>query len=283
MGAASTRLWSFVLLLLFLYTASLVFTKTLGPESSGVTAGAPESKQLVEASFLNVPRSMMTTFRCAFGDCTDAHGNSLLEQISTVSMIWGYLYAGFLLVAIIGFFNVISAIFVESSLASAAQLQSQRRRMKLEDNEVWSTNVMVILTALHNGLANHGEDGLELAEPGCCTPQQVDALLCSDFPRSVLDQVIAEDKMVIQALRNLDIDQQDYKKLSDILDPDNSGEISVVELVDGLKRLRGDARRSDIITVDLMVRSLQERIEDMLRIFEAHMCQTGPRFGIEDV
>jgi len=275
MGATTTLLWSFVLLLLFLYTASLVFRETLGPESSGVTAGAPKSKQLVEASFLNVPRSMMTTFRCAFGDCTDPHGTPLLEQISTVSLFLAYIYAGFLFVAIIGFFNVISAIFVETSLASAEQLQCQKRRMNLEDNEIWSTNVMLLLTALHSGLANHDEEGLDLLEPGICTPQQADAILCSNFPRKVLDHAIAEDKMVIQALRNLDIDEQDYTKLSDILDPDQSGEISVVELVDGLKRLRGDARRSDIITVDLMVRSLHERIEDMLSIFQAHMSQTG--------
>jgi len=170
----------------------------------------------------------------------------------------------------IGFFNVISAIFVESSLASAAHLQRQRRRLKLEDKEIWSKNIMVLLTALHNGAIHVGQEGLEFVEPGRCTPQQAHAILCSNYPRSVLDAVIADDHTVSHALRNLDIDQEDYTKLSDILDPDNSGTISGIELLDGLKRLRGDARRSDIITVDLMIRSLQERLEDVVRIFDSH-------------
>jgi len=121
--------------------------------------------------------------------------------------------------------------------------------------------------ALDLRLADIGEDGLQLENHGG-SRKQVDAILCMDVPRTVLDHVIANDKTVMQALFNLDIDQQDHKHLSDILDPDNSGSISILEFIDGLKRLRGDARRSDIITVDLMIRSLQERIGEMLRLLE---------------
>lgn len=211
----------------------------------------------------------MTTFRCAFGDCSDPFGTPLLEQIATVSAFWGYVYAGFLFVSIVGFFNVISAIFVESSLASAANLQSQRKRMRLEDQDIWSKNIMVLLVSLNNELESDGEEWLAARGARGFSPRQIDNLLCRHFPRSVLDKVIAEDEAVAQALEDLGIDEQDYKKLSDILDPDNSGDISVMELVDGLKRLRdGDARRSDIIRVDLMIRSLQDKMEDMLTMFQ---------------
>merc|ERR1712232_1190652 len=69
------------------------------------------------------------------------------------------------------------------------------------------------------------------------------------------------DHVAVQALNALDIDAQDHKYLSDILDPDKSGSITVLEFVRGLKRLRGEPRRSDIVTVDLMMRSLHEKID----------------------
>lgn len=164
--------------------------------------------------------------------------------------------------AVIGLFNVISAIFVESSLESASKLQNQKKLARLEDEEIWANNIVVLLKALDFGLGDNGEDNSSF------TPKLVDKLLSTHVPRSVLNHVIAEDKSVVQALHNLDIDQQDHKYLVDILDPDNSGSISVLELVDGLKRLRGNSRRSDVIMVDLMIRSLQERIETVLRCLE---------------
>merc|ERR1712061_661891 len=83
-----------------------------------------------------------------------------------------------------------------------------------------------------------------------------------DFERSIMDEVVMEPDM-IEALNALDIDPDDHKYLSDILDPDNSGSIGIVEFYDGLKRLRGGPRRSDIVSVDLMIRSLQNTVQDI--------------------
>lgn len=76
----------------------------------------------------------------------------------------------------------------------------------------------------------------------------------------------------------LDVDSHDHRRLSDILDPDHSGTIGVLELIDGLNRLRGEPRRSDVVSIDLMVRSLQERVEEVLdRVNEVKMftCPNG--------
>merc|ERR1712061_292392 len=75
---------------------------------------------------------------------------------------------------------------------------------------------------------------------------------------------MVKDPKVIKALDELDIDRADHKHLSDILDPDKSGDITVLELVTGLKRLRGEPKRSDIISIHLMIRSLHERVDEVL-------------------
>jgi len=79
----------------------------------------------------------------------------------------------------------------------------------------------------------------------------------------LFDRVIEADGNAQEALEELDIQKTDHRYLSDILDPDNSSTIGVFELIDGLQRLRGDPRRSDIIAVDLMVRSIQLKIDDI--------------------
>merc|ERR1712070_1110434 len=78
-----------------------------------------------------------------------------------------------------------------------------------------------------------------------------------------VQRVVNESKALRDALGNLDIDVNDHTRLGDILDPDRSGTITSLELINGLLRLRGHTRRSDTITVDLMVRSLQERVDEI--------------------
>merc|ERR1719326_1255304 len=71
---------------------------------------------------------------------------------------------------------------------------------------------------------------------------------------------IADDR-VKRALDELDINPDDHEKLFDILDSDNTGAMFVNEVLDGIARLRGEPRRSDIVCVDLMVRSIQKQCQ----------------------
>merc|ERR1712083_905388 len=70
-------------------------------------------------------------------------------------------------------------------------------------------------------------------------------------------------------LRDLDIADEDQLDLFDTLDVDGGGTIDLEELITGISKLRGDARRSDIVGVGLVVRSLQLA----MREFEANVTQ----------
>mmetsp|Transcript_53022 Transcript_53022/g.87899 ORF Transcript_53022/g.87899 Transcript_53022/m.87899 type:complete len:153 (+) Transcript_53022:66-524(+) len=90
-----------------------------------------------------------------------------------------------------------------------------------------------------------------------------DILVDEDLPREVVDDVCKHDEETKEALNKLYIDPGDREKLADILDPDHSGSIGFLELVNGLQRLRGLPRRSDIVTIDLMLRSVQEKMDEI--------------------
>merc|ERR1712187_550271 len=87
------------------------------------------------------------------------------------------------------------------------------------------------------------------------TLESFDRMQSLEFAGANFAHVLANPR-VVEALDNLDIHPNDHKRLFDVLDPDRDGFIHIIDLVTGLMRLRGEARRSDIVCVDLMVRSL---------------------------
>merc|ERR1719453_764872 len=71
------------------------------------------------------------------------------------------------------------------------------------------------------------------------------------------------DERVRRTLRELDINADDHVNLFDILDCEHRGSVFVGTVIDGIARLRGDAKKSDIVTVDFMVRSIQNQCNSL--------------------
>jgi len=117
----------------------------------------------------------------------------------------------------------------------------------------WSHSISLLLRKLfdYHGTVVNGQ-----------LNDNLDTLAKERIPEEEFTMFIS-DSEVVRALDELEIGRADHKVMFDILDNDNTGTIYIYQLVDGLRRLRGDPRRSDIITVDLMVRSIQEQT-DML-------------------
>merc|ERR1712150_374741 len=63
-----------------------------------------------------------------------------------------------------------------------------------------------------------------------------------------------------EILQDLDIADEDQSCLFDTLDVDGDGCIDIEEFVEAVYKLRGDARRSDIVAVSLALGKLLERV-----------------------
>jgi len=242
-SGASTLFWAGILFSLMVYVMALVCRELFGGRDD---VGVELS---VYKNFNNVPRAMFTLFKCSFGDC----GNTP-EHISEA---YGGLYALGYCIAVfmvtIGLFNIISAIFVDSTMSAQADIAAVTAQSRLDDEERWAGSVSIVVKELLDATPQKEDiSHLDLLK-------DLDKVIAVSFDRSTIELVVQSDK-VSEALDALDIDVNDHKRLSDILDPDHSGAISVLELVEGLRRLRGTPRRSDVVTVDLMVRSLQENV-----------------------
>jgi len=237
-----TLTWALLLFTVIVYITSLLFRELFGRVK----------KDNIYEYFNSVPRSMLTTFRCSFGDCSSAGGMPIFEHVHMeYGVMASGLYCLFVFSVTIGLFNVISAIFVERTMSVALALNHEKKVARLNNSALWDTR---IATVIHRLIDLSGS-----ALSFCKMSEAVDEVIAMEVPNKVLDGVL-HDSVVVAALNDLDIDPGDHQYLSDILDPDNSGGVCVSELVDGLRRLRGDPRRSDIVTVDLMVRSMQRQV-----------------------
>mmetsp|Transcript_134896 Transcript_134896/g.269167 ORF Transcript_134896/g.269167 Transcript_134896/m.269167 type:complete len:599 (+) Transcript_134896:111-1907(+) len=261
-GGAHTLGWSFVLFMLFIYVVALVFRELIGPHEHDF-----EDEENVQWYFRSVPRSMMTVFRCSFGDCSDQSGTPIFEHVEKkFGMEMGLVFGGFIFVVMIGLFNVISAIFVESTLNAAAQIAAKKETERLLDKTHFSRHFLKLLACILEQLWGEHDEDLQALTDGRCTRDILDRVMSVEYLREDFEALVEKNWRAQHALVDLDIDKQDWRYLSDILDPDNSGTIGIFELLDGLQRLRGSPRRSDVIAVDLMLRSVQQKMDIMWEV-----------------
>lgn len=253
-GGLSTLLWSMVFFVLVVYSMALVFRELLGSRTV----------EHVNDMFNTVPRAMYTTFRCSFGDCSTPGGMPIFEFVYTeFGLFENLLYCLFVFCVTIGLFNVISAIFVESTMSAAQKMEQEKRRKRMQDESLLSINV----TRLIRSLLKYSPAHCQLFDCARLS-KEVDKLCVSEVDRDVVDQAV-RDAEAIDALNELDINPSDRARLSDIFDPDNGGTVQLSDVAAGIRRLRGEPRRSDIVCVDLMIRSLQSQMEQVLNAVAA--------------
>lgn len=248
-GSMATLGWSMVLFFFVIYVYALIFRELFGRR---------EDIEQINPYFDTVPRSMLTMFRCGFGDCSSENGPILEDVLAYYS--WGHilLYGLFTFTVCIGVFNVISAIFVESILSATLRTESAKKKARLSDEAVWCKSVETIIRNLvDRSSLPWPDDSVDL----------VDEIISYELPVELLGEAVKEPA-VAECLLALDLDPDDNAYLADIMDPDNGGTINVLDLVEGLRRLRGDPRRSDIVTVDLMIRSMQKELRGLKSMCE---------------
>jgi len=257
-GGAMTLMWAIALFFLIVYVCALLFREFFGRTIV----------ENVSDYFDSVPRSMFTVFRCSFGDCSSAGGVPIFEHITEAyGSGSSILYCVFTFTISVGLFNVISAIFVESTMSAAIKNDLDAKQARLADQDLWEHRVAILMIVF---LEQTGGDTHRSSIKGHLSTLVVKEVTLDMFSLWI------NDKRVIKALNDLDINKDDHNYLFDILDCDNGGAIFMSEVIDGLSRLRGEPRRSDIITVDLMVRSIQNQCNTL----EANMLKVMAHLGV---
>mmetsp|Transcript_1417 Transcript_1417/g.3853 ORF Transcript_1417/g.3853 Transcript_1417/m.3853 type:complete len:802 (-) Transcript_1417:17-2422(-) len=252
-GSFKTLLYSIFLIALPLYVVSLFFHEVLR-EHAEEGLGAEEFETLALTVF--------NIFRCIIAnECTNQDGKPIFSRIVTnYGWHYGLIYCFTVTFMTFGLFNVIVAIYVEN-IVSAAKLTARRtKRKRLLDRSFFEEKCLQLLRFVSEEAKSKKQaDKEQLESSGDSTDfLEEDVIITPEFLARLLGN---ED--FARLLRELDIADEDMIDLFETLDVNANGEVDTKELIVGLARLRGEFRRSDIIGVSLLCRSMQEFLLDM--------------------
>lgn len=252
-GGMRTLFWSMVLILVPLYALALFMRETVGEEDG--EAAEP---------FSSLRLSMFTVFRCVVsGDCSDASGRPVFLLI-TRAYGWhnAVIYCMTMLLMTFGLFNVIIALYVENTVAAAKHNDVLQRRTRLQDQQRLALKTNELVQAFWSHYNKRKRTGKDDA----ITPWRASFMITEAENIEItfdLFEEIVKDRKVQEILSDLDIPEEDRIDLFDILDADGNQSLILEELVVGITKLRGESRRSDIISVSLQVRELQTAIHHL--------------------
>jgi len=157
----------------------------------------------------------------------------------------------------IALFNVITAMFLESTMTAAQELNFRKQQERIHDKKLWSKGVSILIRKLLEGCGYDLPLNRKLSE-------SVDEIMEAQVDRRVINALVVEDVEASKVLDDLDVDKHDHARLGDILDSGHQGCIGILDFVNGLRRLRGNSpTRSDMVGIDLMVQDLQEQCRKM--------------------
>eukprot|EP00928_Gymnodinium_smaydae_P064206 TRINITY_DN47606_c0_g1_i1.p1 TRINITY_DN47606_c0_g1~~TRINITY_DN47606_c0_g1_i1.p1 ORF type:complete len:647 (-),score=157.82 TRINITY_DN47606_c0_g1_i1:39-1979(-) len=245
-GALRTLLWALVILLFPIYVLSLLLTQYLGRVYL--------HDEMVQHHFSSLPRSMLMVFRCSVGDCSLNDGSPVILYLLNYGWFYGAAYVISTMLMTFGIFNLIMATFVDNALSVARRNELRRMRLRLSDQRRQARIVSNFIEKVWYVV--HPDADPTHFDPHVAMHMKINA----DQFNELID-----DPEVQGFLEELDVPEDDRRGLFDVLDADGGGMLEMEELLTGIVKLRGDPRRSDVVHVGLVLRSLQ----DEFRLFRS--------------
>jgi len=249
LGGMRVLAWSLVLIFLPLYCMAVMFRETIGQEVGNSGSG--------EQHFRTLWESLFTIFRCTVaGDCDTADGKPIFVLMAA-EYGWGYgaLYVMVVVFVSLGLSNVIAAVFVEQVIVGAKTSAMLMRRHRLRDKSFFARKIAELLkltVELHDRLGPtqlSAHDVFQRAQEIQITPVVFDRF--------------REDPRFCEILRELDVPDDEHLNLLETLDVTGNNSIEVGELVDGINRLRGEAKRSDIVHLFYTLRVVHAKVAEL--------------------
>lgn len=222
-GSMRSLLWTVVLLLLMIYIVAVYLTQLVSDYRRDHSKAGTDVEERLAAYYGSLSLSVLSLYQSMSGgiDWNDA-ASPLIEHISP---LLGVVYALYIAFAVLAIMNVVTGVFVESSLQTAKN-----------DKDLYM---------VHHVRKLFGEADMD----GSGT------LSWEEFEGKLID-----DQM-LQLFKSIDIDIREAKALFQLLDLDEAGSISSEEFLNGCLRLRGPAKSIDLVTVMYEHRRHSRRLE----------------------
>lgn len=265
-------IWAVVLLLVIIYTVSIITKSLLEDEEEFSTVGA----------------GMFTLFRCFTEACETYSGDPIPERIyaklgGEQQLLFHAAYVLVTMMITVGLFNLIMAVFIDNVTKS----QNQRKQKELGETAIETeVNLKMLLARCINEpsegkssymmerFSEEVSNKLNNLTDVAKKRHQLEQRVCADEAFRLLKecninitreifQAWLQDPEFVRVLEDADVDISNKFELFNILDVDLGGELSPHELLTGLLSLRGDVSKGDVIYILLRVRDMTHRMEQL--------------------
>lgn len=260
-GGFRTLVTAMLLLFAVLYVIAGLATYLLGRDQRIRDLG-------LESLFYNLPISMFTTFRCLAGQCDADSGAPLPSILATefgTPFVLGYVVS-YMLVTM-GISNVILAVYVDITMRAAKESEATTAEQHARESLRIARTTRELLKKFASAEKIFSSyDATETAQTMDLTPASAhftDQVLHGRLEISKeLFLLVIQDPVVQSLMDDLDL-PPDRGNLFEVIDADGSGTLKVSELVQGLLKVRGELKKSDVVATSLAIQSLQELILEM--------------------
>jgi len=275
-GGLRTIVWAFFFLFFFILVLAIISKPVLSQPAPDINCeelpwGCENARRHLadrdrSQLFGTVWRCMFTLFRCFVGDGCDT-----TSGIPLMPILWD-MYGGFLLVGYVvcflfltfGLFNLIMATIVESTMSAGKADESKRRRALRKEK----FRVSHIVKKLVHVLCQEEEDQEEQSFfQSMSFKQKKKSYQGESMMKSRITSQEFAHKLdmpyVRKLLDQLDISTTHPQNYIEAFDANEDGILSVVELVTGLMKLRGNVEKSDIVAILMASRDMQRSLQSL--------------------
>lgn len=251
-----TMLCSVFLLIFIVYFLSIILVYLMSDVDGG-----DELVTRQDLLFSTVPKAMFTVFRCiCTGDCAARDGTPIALQLSE-SVGWPFTlcYCGICIFMTYGMGSLITAMVVDSTINAAKQGEFKSSMRQVEREKL--ANNLLQLTSLFQEAQKH------VASLSPEPPENASQMFY--MTREVFS-AICEKREVKALFDAIDVDEHDQTDLFDSLDVDGNGRLHLHELIGGLVKMRGKARKSDIVASRMLMEVLAGKIATVEHTLKKH-------------
>jgi len=269
-------LWVMIFFVLILFMIGLTFRFMFGPDPGQnliSICGRPDditdfsdpvckvAWMYGEEFFGTLPAAMFTTFRFMLGDYSTRAGKSLVVALEQdYGMKFQLLFVVWMILAIFGLFNIITAIFVDTTVAGLKHNDVKRKYMKQYERRYVATKLRDLLARAKEILAEGGGLVRHHSFKNASHGDAVDNLGMIEMSEDDFVALMRDDT-VKQLMADLDIEIFNASGIFFTFDGDGSGLLSLQELAMGVMKLRGDLQKSDMIASWMASRSLHDKFD----------------------